>query len=57
MSRNENNYVTNFSYTPLDQVKTSSEFNERYTYDGRYNRMTLKAAASCRFQRLISSSC
>ncbi|MCG7410906.1 hypothetical protein MH117_26365, partial [Paenibacillus sp. ACRRX] len=44
MSRNENNYVTNFSYTPLDQVKTSSEFNERYTYDGRYNRLTLESS-------------
>ncbi|MCG7409118.1 hypothetical protein MH117_17000 [Paenibacillus sp. ACRRX] len=42
--RNENNYLTHFSYTPLDQVKTSSEFNERYTYDGRYNRLTLESS-------------
>ncbi|MCR8843766.1 hypothetical protein NQ117_08705 [Paenibacillus sp. SC116] len=39
--RNENNYVTNFSYTQLNQIQTSSEFNETYSYDERYNRQTL----------------
>ncbi|MBH5320946.1 RHS repeat-associated core domain-containing protein [Paenibacillus sp. GSMTC-2017] len=40
-SRNENNYATNFTYTPLNQLKTSSEFDETYTYDSRYNRATV----------------
>ncbi|WP_028596379.1 polymorphic toxin-type HINT domain-containing protein [Paenibacillus assamensis] len=39
--RNENNYITNFTYTPLNQIQTSSEFNETYSYDARYNRQTL----------------
>ncbi|WP_028594343.1 RHS repeat-associated core domain-containing protein [Paenibacillus assamensis] len=39
--RNENSYVTNFSYTPLNQIQTSSEFNETYSYDERHNRQTL----------------
>ncbi|TVX92183.1 RHS repeat-associated core domain-containing protein [Paenibacillus agilis] len=39
--RDENNYITNFSYTSLNQIQTSSEFNEAYSYDARYNRETL----------------
>ncbi|TVX92497.1 polymorphic toxin-type HINT domain-containing protein [Paenibacillus agilis] len=39
--RNENNYITNFTYTPLNQIQTSSEYNETYSYDARYNRQTL----------------
>ncbi|TVX92191.1 RHS repeat-associated core domain-containing protein [Paenibacillus agilis] len=42
--RNENNYNTNFSYTPLNQIQTSSEFNETYSYDERYNRETLDSS-------------
>ncbi|WP_028592988.1 RHS repeat-associated core domain-containing protein [Paenibacillus assamensis] len=39
--RNENSYTTNFTYSPLNQIQTSSEFNETYSYDERYNRQTL----------------
>ncbi|WP_028592980.1 RHS repeat-associated core domain-containing protein [Paenibacillus assamensis] len=42
--RNENSYITNFSYTPLNQIQTSSEFNETYSYDERYNRETLDSS-------------
>ncbi|TVX92177.1 RHS repeat-associated core domain-containing protein [Paenibacillus agilis] len=39
--RNENSYTTNFTYTSLNQIQTSSEFDETYSYDERYNRQTL----------------
>ncbi|WP_028543250.1 RHS repeat-associated core domain-containing protein [Paenibacillus taiwanensis] len=43
-NRNENNYATHFTYTPLNQIKTSSEFDERYSYDARYNRLTMESS-------------
>ncbi|MDK8182618.1 RHS repeat-associated core domain-containing protein [Paenibacillus sp. UMB4589-SE434] len=43
-SRNENNVGSSFTYTPLNQIKTSSEFDERYSYDARYNRLTLESS-------------
>ncbi|MEC0192289.1 polymorphic toxin-type HINT domain-containing protein, partial [Paenibacillus apiarius] len=32
-----------FTYDPLNRIKTSNQFNERYTYDVRDNRSTLKS--------------
>ncbi|MBH5320960.1 hypothetical protein I6N90_24550, partial [Paenibacillus sp. GSMTC-2017] len=52
-SRNENNYVTIFTYTPLNQLKTSSEFDEKFTYDERYNRTTLDSTRELPMQERI----
>ncbi|WP_315910985.1 RHS repeat-associated core domain-containing protein [Xylanibacillus composti] len=42
-SRNENGNADQFTYDKLNRIKTSSLFNETYTYDARGNRQTLQS--------------
>ncbi|MBN3526633.1 Hint domain-containing protein [Paenibacillus apiarius] len=41
VAKTDNGAAFQFSYDPLNRIKTSSQFNEAYTYDLRDNRSTL----------------
>ncbi|MBG9795002.1 hypothetical protein ABD76_22045 [Paenibacillus dendritiformis] len=43
MAKNDNGAASKFSYDRLNRIKTSSQFNEVYTYDQRDNRSTLRS--------------
>ena len=43
VAKNDNGAGYQFSYDPLNRIKTSSQFNEAYTYDNRDNRRTLQS--------------
>ncbi|WP_430112229.1 polymorphic toxin-type HINT domain-containing protein [Paenibacillus sp. B1-33] len=43
VAKNDNGSTFQFSYDPLNRIKTSSQFNEAYTYDQRDNRSTLQS--------------
>ncbi|MCM3292507.1 wall-associated protein WapA [Paenibacillus sp. MER 180] len=43
IAKNDNGAFFQFSYDPLNRIKTSSQFNEAYSYDQRDNRSTLQS--------------
>ncbi|MEQ7053036.1 polymorphic toxin-type HINT domain-containing protein, partial [Paenibacillaceae sp. P-4] len=43
IAKNDNGAFFQFSYDQLNRIKTSSQFNEAYTYDQRDNRSTLQS--------------
>ncbi|MCY9738048.1 polymorphic toxin-type HINT domain-containing protein, partial [Paenibacillus alvei] len=43
VAKNDNGAAYQFSYDPLNRIKTSSQFNEAYAYDQRDNRSTLQS--------------